>query len=47
MPLMSVSSMTPLTRADCGPIAAMRTSVPVCCWLSVSAEGRVRPPAVP
>jgi hypothetical protein len=44
---MSVSSMTPLTCAACGPIAAIRTSVPVCCWLRVDASGRVRPPAVP
>jgi hypothetical protein len=41
MPLISVSSTTSLTRAACGPIAAMRTLVPVCCRLSVSAEGRV------
>jgi hypothetical protein len=48
---MSVSSMTPLTRAACGPIAAIRASVPVCCLAqgrrvgtSQAARGAVRDP---
>ena len=44
---MSVSSITPLTRAACGPTAAMRTSVPVCCWLTSAAAGRRQAAAVP
>src|SRR6185436_3885579 len=32
----SVWSVTPRTLAACGPLAAIRTWVPVCCWDSLS-----------
>ena len=33
VPNRSVWLVIPRTLAACGPLAAMRTSVPVCCWL--------------